>query len=146
MKTIPFFRSVLAVTFLTLLAVGCAKQPGNDAAYQQGSDNCSSEFVSDYNTVFINLNSAYTLEDLHNSISLVDDFKEKYDGVVCDAEFTSDDQLEPRQKQVDANEIGDEWKSAIDAVLTQSKNLTYSSYARQTLAETPSVPAPTEAN
>jgi hypothetical protein len=146
MKTVPFYRSVLAVILVTFLAVGCAKQSGNNAAYQDGSDNCSDEFVSDYNSVILSFQYAYSVKDLADSSTLVDAFQEKYEGVVCKAQFRTADQLDPTEETVDADEIVAAWKSALDSVMTQANTPSDFSSARQSLAAIRVSPANTEAN
>jgi hypothetical protein len=141
MKTVPFYRSVLAVILVTFLAVGCAKQSGNNAAYQDGS-----EFVSDYNSVILSFQYAYSVKDLADSSTLVDAFQEKYEGVVCKAQFRTADQLDPTEETVDADEIVAAWKSALDSVMTQANTPSDFSSARQSLAAIRVSPANTEAN
>ena len=135
MKSVPFFRSVLVAILFTSLAVGCAKKSGNDQAYSGESDNCSAEFVSDYNTVVLKLKYAYTVQDVQNSSALVDEFKNKYEGVVCNAAFTAEDKLDPTEKAVSADEIVAKWKSLIDEVLSQAKAPTNDASAREVLSE-----------
>lgn len=139
MKTVPYFRSALTVILFTILAVGCAKKSGNDAAYDAAydaeSDNCSAEFVMDYNRVVIRLQAAYTVQDFEDTSSLVKDFQSKYKDVVCTAAFTPDTQLDPTEKQVDVNETTAGWKAFIDEVLAKSKFTPSSSNTRLSFTE-----------
>jgi hypothetical protein len=90
MKMKHGFTKLLGLSMLlTAATVGCNRTgPGNEEAYQKDSSNCGYKFISDYNTVQMRLKMVKLVSELDAAQSLVNDFKNKYSGVVCKAVIT----------------------------------------------------------
>jgi hypothetical protein len=90
-------------------------EPGNPDAYQEdGSGNCSDEFVSDYDTVATALSSMETSHDIDRAQSLVDDFAGKYGTVHCTADVDDDFHLDSTSEQdIDVDSKVSHWNDLI---------------------------------
>ena len=94
---------------LTLVACG----PGNQAAYQGMSSNCSLDFVSDYNRVVSAAKFIRTTKDINDLESVLGQFESKYKGVVCVAEERVDSQLDKQNTTINVNEFVSKLRKAI---------------------------------
>jgi hypothetical protein len=103
-----------ALVSSVFLAVGCgSSKPGNKDAYQEGSENCSYQFVSDHNTVASAFRMAWKKSDLERIESLVNDFERKYDSVSCIAGANDPSKLDSRKERINVKEKVALWKAAI---------------------------------
>ncbi len=108
-RTLPFLASFI----LTLSLMACGSKPGTSEAYQAGSENCSSEFVSDYNKVSGVGKYNFTLDELERFEFLVDEFSKKYKDVTCKAEVTYKNSIEKKAETVNANDEVTQWREII---------------------------------
>lgn len=105
--------------FLFVATAGCG-QPGNQSAYQQGSDRCSDQFVNDYNSIALSMKFTRTENDLDKSQNLINDFSSKYQGVVCKAGLRDGNHLDPTPTTIDVNSKVTEWKNLIASARSQN--------------------------
>jgi hypothetical protein len=105
-------RNLSAATALVALCSACgAKQPGAEAAYQKGSENCSSAFIADFNRVNTRVGYAATDTDFASADREISNFESKYRDVACVAVRTSTD----TEHKVSANSQISEWRGAISS-------------------------------
>jgi hypothetical protein len=98
------FTTLIAFMSLSAAMIGCGSDnEGTSRAYQQGSSNCSQEFVGDYNTITIKARSMMTTADVEELEALVKEFAEIYKDVVCNAKVTKSGELKGREQKIDVN-------------------------------------------
>jgi hypothetical protein len=108
------FAQIASILILLLSNFGCGKDnPGNKAAYQENSSNCSFEFVDNYNSIITTIRLVSNVQDLDRAESLVNEFASKYKGVVCRATLTNPDHLDSTPSTINADQKVQEWKSLI---------------------------------
>lgn len=98
----------------TLALTGCGSDetPGNQAAYQQGTNNCSEEFIQDVNDVSNTVEAAQKSYRFDQAQHAVDQFNAKYRNVVCKARAYRGF-ADSYDTSVDANSMVDKWNLAI---------------------------------
>lgn len=120
--------ATLALSMMAMLAVsacggsGSGSSPGSDGAKQQGTNNCSSGYVTDFNLVNLKLrglNGPSTLQEFKNAKSFVNQFGAKYKGVVCDAVLQNDNQLDGVLTTINTDQKVGEWNQALDEAIKQ---------------------------
>lgn len=85
-KSIKFGTGVTML--LTLALTGCGdgdSAPGVQAAYQQGTNKCSQQFVSDYNNLILIFKRAHTESEVDAAQNAANQFGSTYKDVVCQA-------------------------------------------------------------
>ena len=96
--------TVRAVMLLSVCLVVASCAPGNPAAYDGLTSNCSSKFVSDFNQVETHLND-----------SVIGEFEQKYKDVACDAKLSSATSLDSIPTRIVVNERVSSWRSKLSA-------------------------------
>jgi hypothetical protein len=110
-------NKTLSILTLSLALGACgAKQPGNKDAYQTNSANCSSSFVSEYNSLGESAKEfgakadagTATIEDVNALRAQLVAFKDKYADVACKAEVGG------KEETIDVNAQMDKLIKIID--------------------------------
>jgi hypothetical protein len=79
-----FRRPSSLITIPIIFFAACNEGPGNKAAYQEGTNLCSTEFITDLQTVsFFMRNSSGTASERQTAESLLNEFGTKYKDVNC---------------------------------------------------------------
>lgn len=110
-------KAICGLAVLALVVAGCAKS-GNSKAYDGSSDNCSSEFVSNYNSVVNELK--WSTDHFRTAESLVNQFEAKYKDVSCAAVLLDTSKLDNSASKIEVNSKVKEWRSAIAQARTRS--------------------------
>lgn len=105
-------KKALFLVVFTLFVAGCgAKQPGNKDAYQGDTDNCSQQFVNDYNSLVLATRGVTKTTELPALKAKAQSFKDLYRDVRCEASFGGE------KKTVDASADADKLLSEIEKSL-----------------------------
>jgi len=105
--------SLFMVAFLLVLT-SCGKdRPGNSDAYQFGTSDCSSQFIRDYKAVGLEGKQMTTKDDVQAWRNTVTSFRDKYQGVRCDASVGG------KRETIDASSTADETLKKIDDFLAK---------------------------
>ena len=108
-----FLVTVFIITIISLIS-GCGNK-GTSKAYQGPlSTNCSSEFVSNYNSVTLACSGTLYNEMIQRCRNLATEFKSKYADVSCNALLSDPNSLDKKEKLVNASE-------EMDKILNQLK-------------------------
>lgn len=134
-------KTVSALSLLiALVLTGCGgdSTPGNLSAYQQGSNKCSDQFVSDYIQLYITFASVSSSSDLDNAQSSLNNFSSQYKDVVCKLE------VEGQSEMVNVNDLTSRLNSGISQARAQiSSGSTSTLNMPPSSSQTSSRPAPT---
>jgi hypothetical protein len=126
-------KSLSGMTLLLALALtGCGSDdatPGNLAAYQQGSNKCSEEFVRDYLELYSTFTavSPTSSSDLDGAQGALNQFGAKYKDVACKLEY------QDQSEMVNVNDVTSRLDNIIGqarrSLSSESSTLTYSAPA-----------------
>lgn len=116
-----------ASTALALSACQSGGGTGSESSKQQDSGNCSSEYVSDYNTVVIRISGprfSLSASELDQYKNLVTQFGSKYRGVVCVAALNDPTKLDAVPTSINTDQKVAEWLKAIEDARPQPARYT----------------------
>ena len=108
MRNVGVLVCILGTTFSL-----AACNTGSSDAYEAGTNNCSYQFVNDFNRVADAVRYSLTNSDLDSAQSLVNDFNNKYQNVSCQAALDDDRHLDTSSTSIDANAKVTDWNTKI---------------------------------
>jgi hypothetical protein len=111
---------VLTLSMSAALLSACGGGPGNAAAYQEGSDHCSSDFISDHFKV-VSKSRRTSTKRTWELEALIDSFAAKYKDVVCKASVDSDESVYSSTRYVDVNADVKRWKEKLASIRAEEE-------------------------